>query len=444
MSLTMRCILCFFLFMFAQDLITIQMNSTLGSYLSYIDEFFILGSIGIIVVKSNFRIRKSTLILLLVTIGVLFFGLLSSAINQVPISTTLAGGLLTIKGFLLFFIFKNLTMNENNIRHLIRFFKVLGGLAAVFALVDLLFHEQFRNHLHTNNLVDARSNLVSVQSFFIHPGTYGWFMVFVGLYYLSHYLVHKQKKSLIYMIVFFILAFLSLRFKVLLAIAVILALVAMKKRIYTAALACVGIIIYLFFGDMINNLTMLTIDRYISVDYMDSARKALYHTGFTIGLHDFPLGEGFGRFGSWIARVDYSPVYYEYGLQSVYGLSPDDPKWATDTYWPSIIGEVGILGTILFISFFIYVMRGIYVKLHDAGVSKNGKVFLLFSLFIMIQSLVESLGEQIFNGSPQYIFIFAVMGMAASQVEQGVHIRSSQASVQLYAKRKYSYDSSTV
>jgi hypothetical protein len=246
------------------------------------------------------------------------------------------------------------------------------------------------------------------------------------------------------MIVFFILAFLSLRFKVLLAIAVILALVAMKKRIYTAALACVGIIIYLFFGDMINNLTMLTIDRYISVDYMDSARKALYHTGFTIGLHDFPLGEGFGRFGSWIARVDYSPVYYEYGLQSVYGLSPDDPKWATDTYWPSIIGEVGILGTILFISFFLYVMRGIYVKLHDARVSKNGKVFLLFSLFIMIQSLVESLGEQIFNGSPQYIFIFAVMGIAASQVEQGDHVLSSQASVQLYAKRKYSYDSSTV
>lgn len=441
MSLTMRCFLCFILFMFAQDLITIQLNNYLGTYLSYVDEFFIIGSIGIIMVRSHFKMKKSTLILSLITVGVLFFGLLSSAIHHVPISTTFAGALLTIKGFLLFFIFKNVTINENNTRTWIRLFTILGGMAALCALVDLLFHEQFRNLLHTNNLVDARSNLVSVQSFFIHPGTYGWFMVFVGLYYLSNYVVLKHKKSLIYTILSFLLAFLSLRFKVLLTIVVILLLVAMKRRIYSAALVCVGILVYLFFGDMIQNLTLLTIDRYISVDYMDSARKALYHTGFTIGLHDFPLGEGFGRFGSWMARIDYSPVYYEYGLERVYGLSPDDPKWATDTYWPSIIGEVGILGTILFISFFLYVMRGIYVKLHDASVSKNGKVFLLFALFIIIQSLVESLGEQIYNGSPQYIFIFAVMGMAASQVD---NIRSSHASVQLYAQRKYAYDSSPV
>lgn len=412
-------IILFLVIMFFQDLIIANFDKTTVNFISYIDEFFIIYSLGLIIFKNSMsmRIRKSTLTLILLLMGILLFGFLSNLFNQVALSTSLKGAFLTLKGFLLFFIFKHIKFHEKAIDKIVNVIKYLGFTAVFFAFIDLLFHESFRNFLNTNNMLDTRSGLISVQSIFIHPGTYGWFMLFVGLFYLSQYLIKGEKKSLFYTIFFFFCAVLSFRFKVLLTIVTILMLVTLKKRVYIVGLTFAGVIVYMAFGNVIQDLTMLTINRYISVDYMESARKALYHTGFLIGFKEFPIAEGFGRFGSWIARVEYSPVYYEYGLNNVYGLSPDNPIWATDTYWPSIIGEVGIIGAILFILFFVYVIRFIFVNLQKSDHDQKHKIFLLFSLFVIVQSLIESTGEQIFNNSPQYIFIFIIIGMAFSVIE---------------------------
>ena len=42
--------------------------------------------------------------------------------------------------------------------------------------------------------------------------------------------------------------------------------------------------------------------------------------------------------------MHYSPVYDEYELSSVYGLSRAEPKFISDTAWPSVMGETGYAG----------------------------------------------------------------------------------------------------
>ncbi len=423
MNFTVKITTFLLLLMFFQDLIAVNLSETAAGYFTFLDELFIICGLSFVILRSR-SIRKSTLTLLLIMLGILLLGFLSGASHKVPFDITLKGAFLAVKGMLLFFIFKNLKFSETDIAKIMKLIYVLGLVSIFFAVVDILFKESFRNLLHTNNKLDTRSNILSVQSIFIHPGVYGWFTLFVGLYFLAQYLIKGEKKAFIYTGVFFVFSILSLRSKVLMAIGAILLLVTIKRRIYIIGLTFLGIIVFLLFGDVIMDLVQLTTDRYISADATESARKALYETGYLIGLNEFPLGEGFGRFGSWIARVEYSPVYYEYGLNNVYGLKPDNPIWATDTYWPSIMGEIGIIGMILLISFFAFALRYIYVKFRDLDFSKDIKVFLLFSLFVIVQSLIESTGEQIYNSAPQYIYIFAVIGIAFSLIENRNNVGS--------------------
>jgi hypothetical protein len=417
-----------------QDLLSVNLsliNEGISTIINNIDEIFILLSFPI-VIFNHYRTRKinegefvrsikidfinfSFLLIFLI-------GIISSIINNVPGNIIFQGSFLMLKGLLVFFIFRNIPFRKYDLKLYTKFIKIIAILILFFALIDLFSYNILRELLNTNAKVDVRSGIISVQSLFIHPGVYGWFMTFIGLYFLAHYSVFKRKKYIFFSLVYFAGAFLSFRFKAM--ISIIIGILysylqnGLRKVLYGILPAMLIIVlIFMFLGNEIINLTSLTFERYVNVDYLESARKALYVVGITIGVNEFPFGVGFGRYGGWIARVHYSPVYYEYGLNRVYGLKPSDPKWATDTYWPHIIGEIGIIGAILLLCIFLYsifyIMRG--YKLID---DKKIKTFLLFSVLIIIQSIIESLGEQIYNSAPQYLFIFAIMGMSFSIIER--------------------------
>jgi hypothetical protein len=280
--------------------------------------------------------------------------------------------------------------------------------------------------------------LVSIQSIFIHPVLYGWFLAIVGAYMLSAYTENKNKNTGINALVLFIASIFSFRFKTIIAIIFnsFFALFQQQQfswqgikqnirnfrkskaflpsTIIGSALGIIAIFAVI-------QLTLMTIERYITIDYTESARKALYLFGFIIAIKEFPFGVGFGRYGSWTAREHYSPVYLEYDLDKIYGLYSQDPKWATDTYWPSILGELGIIGSLLFITIFVYLILYIY-KGYKTIQKSDFKVFLLFALLVIFQSLIESLGEQVFNSGPQYLFIFAIIGLALSIIHKEIGV----------------------
>lgn len=91
------------------------------------------------------------------------------------------------------------------------------------------------------------------------------------------------------------------------------------------------------------------------------ARVVLYMRSFDVLKDYFPLGAGFGTYGCYASSKFYSPLYYTYGMDTVYGLEPDPQhgNFVADTYYPSIIGEFGLPGCILLIIFWCSIIKRI-------------------------------------------------------------------------------------
>jgi len=81
------------------------------------------------------------------------------------------------------------------------------------------------------------------------------------------------------------------------------------------------------------------------------ARPATYETGMKIMFHDYvPFGSGLGSFGTAAAAKEYSPLYYKYQLNDIWGLTPENPMFLADAFYP-MLAEYGIVGLFFFLWF---------------------------------------------------------------------------------------------
>lgn len=118
------------------------------------------------------------------------------------------------------------------------------------------------------------------------------------------------------------------------------------------------------------------------------ARTTFYYTAANILVDFFPFGSGFGSFGSEAAARYYSPLYYQYGVDSVYGMSPLDygesSNFLVDTFYP-ILAEFGIIGIIIYIIFWIRRWNEANILLNC-----NYRIFLFLFFFMAIQNIADS------------------------------------------------------
>lgn len=88
------------------------------------------------------------------------------------------------------------------------------------------------------------------------------------------------------------------------------------------------------------------------------ARPMTYKTSLQILWDYFPLGPGMGTFASWGAAEYYSPLYYKYGLNHIWGLSPDFYVFIADAFYPTL-SQYGVVGICLFFVFWKRRLRAI-------------------------------------------------------------------------------------
>ena len=91
-------------------------------------------------------------------------------------------------------------------------------------------------------------------------------------------------------------------------------------------------------------------------------RLGMYIASFNISRDYFPFGSGMGTFGSLASVINgYSELYYDYGVSNIGTNSAQDVAnghhTLLDTYWPHILGELGIFGFIFFIYLWLYPVR---------------------------------------------------------------------------------------
>lgn len=136
------------------------------------------------------------------------------------------------------------------------------------------------------------------------------------------------------------------------------------------------------------------ISRYQIVTYLtnvNAPRYILFKYGFITARNHFPFGSGFGTYGSSVAASSYSPLYTSYGFTSLYGMKPDDYQFLNDTYYPMILGQFGIFGTII--------MAGVFLSFFKKSLKCNDKKSKVVALSILCYFVIHSVGSAILTSS---------------------------------------------
>lgn len=97
----------------------------------------------------------------------------------------------------------------------------------------------------------------------------------------------------------------------------------------------------------------------------------------------FPIGAGFGVYGSDVAVSNYSLLYYKYGFKNIYGMGLIHTNFLNDNYWPMIMGQFGIMGIII-----VIILLFKLFKMNLNNLKKNDYYY--FSTVILIGFLLLS------------------------------------------------------
>jgi len=413
-------------FLVFQDLIAFRLGTTtlFGLMLKRAEEVIILSAFSLLLLKNTFYRKKwektniDVPLLCLILIAIL-----SSVKNHiVPYKVAGFDLFLLLKGFFVFYICYNFKLDIKELHKITNLFFVIALTVLLLGIVDLIAPSAFRALVNNQTFIDYRFGIPSVQSIFVHPGVFGWFMAFFSCFAFAFFLILKKKSYLFFSILFILGALLSMRLKpiigLLSALSVLFILISGAKKV--RIIFIIGLLILLFSGLFGTRISMLFEERaytYLEApDLSKQARNVLYSTSLRIAKDFFPLGSGLGTFGGWIANLYYSPLYSQYGLTSIYGLERGG-SFLTDTFWPYITGQLGIIGIICFVWILISIFRNliqVFRRVNDSFL----KAFALGTLLVLVEALIESIADPIFLKPPQHFFIFASLGIACSLIRK--------------------------
>ena len=88
------------------------------------------------------------------------------------------------------------------------------------------------------------------------------------------------------------------------------------------------------------------------------ARPMTYKTALLILKDYFPFGPGMGTFGTYAAAVHYSPLYYSYHLNEIWGLSESFSGFVADAFYPTL-AQYGVVGVGFFLWFWARRLKNI-------------------------------------------------------------------------------------
>lgn len=141
------------------------------------------------------------------------------------------------------------------------------------------------------------------------------------------------------------------------------------------------------------------------------ARPVLYATGGLILVDHFPLGSGLASFASHASSANYSSLYYEYGINNIWGLSESYPDFICDAFYPSL-AQFGVVGIMLFIAFLVWAFRPAVrlLRLDPQRYRIHYVISALVMCFILIESTASTMPMQTWG-----LLAMAVLGLVAAQ-----------------------------
>ncbi len=203
----------------------------------------------------------------------------------------------------------------------------------------------------------------------------------------------NYKKNRLYILLALISLIMTLRGLAIAAVGIyiVLKLILLRKRVKLSALSYVVLFIV---------IAILGFNQFQTYLLEDTPRSKLLTTGIQIANDYFPLGAGFGTFGSDSSRLNYSSLYEKYGVSSYYGLSKELSIFIADNYWPMIMGQFGWIGVILYIILIYALYKDLLLKMNRKN---NVGIYLIF--FYILASTVAT---QLFSHAYGVLFILVI------------------------------------
>lgn len=145
-----------------------------------------------------------------------------------------------------------------------------------------------------------------------------------------------------------------------------------RVRLWQTALVGIGLVA----------ISASTFEKYFTNTRM--ARYQLLFGSLNLAKKYFPIGAGFGTYGTYIAQQYYSPLYWTLGFDKIWGMSIDMRDLLTDSCWPAILGQFGLVGVVLYSVMLFLIMRQI------CKVARSDKYYYVTALFFVIITLGAS------------------------------------------------------
>ncbi len=235
---------------------------------------------------------------------------------------------------------------------------------------------------------EMRLGIKAVKLFYSHPTYLAGACVFL----ISLLATYSAKKNRIFILMDLIMLFFTLRSKAIASALLFVALYVLVKQFHSKLKKwhiCIFIVVAIV-------IALPQIYFYFIKLSGSSARSVMFLTSLQIMKDYFPIGTGFGTYGSHVASasVNYSYVYTKYGFENIYELRNSiSGTFFDDQFWPIIFGQTGIIGTICYVYVLYYLFNKIQI------IYKINKDCYLGGLFAFTYILIASIAEPAFCNS---------------------------------------------
>src|SRR5690606_9668373 len=112
-------------------------------------------------------------------------------------------------------------------------------------------------------------------------------------------------------------------------------------------------------------------------------------------------------------KLGYSELYTRYGIDSIYGISPQTGNFITDVFWPKVIAQAGWFGLLTYVAFLLALGAPLARRYRTTGDPIAG-----IALITLVVSVVISLASSPFNSE----YFFVVSGLMLGSAHSALRI----------------------
>lgn len=382
----------------------------LGSFWGYIDELIALSGVVVIVLSMLQRkYEKTDLIIIYLSALLLIIGIAGNIIFKYRTDVRLIGLdiIATYKGIVYYLAFRGLRFTKEQIESIVK-----STFSLFFVLLVIMFPCACLNLFI--NFGMGGEIVYGIRSFtFLFSGAGNCSLIFYVIVTGALVKVSLQKcfyrSDKLYLFFALFLWATTLRSRALAYVGIFIILSAWvfyfskkkKFKIKLWQIILLAIVIYLIAYDKI--------EYYFQND--QTARYNLLYYGFVTLFNCFPFGSGFATYGSAVASEYYSPLYWQYGFDSIWGLAPGSDSFSNDGLWGEVLGQFGLFGTIVFCVIF----GVIFIRLYKSSQDNYDKFLFIYVGLILLLGSIGTKTVMHFTIVPVFI-LFAIKNRLIDQI----------------------------